>query len=196
MRHAGGWPLTAVSRQQDAPMQSDTRWTDVTIAELRKLWDEGHSTAEIGRCLRISKNAVVGKAHRLHLTTRKSPIKASPKRQDCRPSPPRSPHLDAVLPTRRFPRRALAGLAIVAEPASPACTASSAAATLGATQDRQPLGGVRQCCWPIGDPGTPNFRFCNVPILPGKPYCEAHARLAYVRTPSRLESGVRNFLVG
>src|SRR6185312_1286013 len=53
--------------------------------------DEGHSTAEIGRCLRISKNAVVGKAHRLNLTTRKSPIKMNPQRQDCRPSPPRSP---------------------------------------------------------------------------------------------------------
>jgi GcrA cell cycle regulator len=177
-------------------MQNNTEWTDVNVAELRKLWDEGLSTAEIGRCLNISKNAVVGKAHRLNLTTRKSPIKTNSQRQDCRPSPPRSPRLRTTLPTLPFLQRALAGPAIVAGPASPACTAPSAAATLGATQDRQPLSGVRQCCWPIGDPGTPNFRFCDVPFLPGKPYCEAHARLAYVRTPSRSDSGVRNVVVG
>jgi len=173
-------------------MQNDTRWTDITIAELRKLWDAGLPTAEIGRCLRISKNAVVGKAHRLNLTTRKSPIKMNPQRQDCRPSPPRSPRLRTTLPTLSFLQRALAAPAIIAEPASPVCTA----ATLRATPNRQPLTDDRQCCWPIGDPGTSNFRFCDVPFLPGKPYCEAHARLAYVRTPSRSESSVRNVVVG
>jgi GcrA cell cycle regulator len=188
--HAGGPPLEATSEQQDARMQNHSQWNDVTIAELRKLWDEGHSTAEIGRCLNVSKNAVVGKAHRLNLTTRKSPIKTSPQRQDCRPSPSRPSSLRATLPMRPFSQRALAGRTIVAELESPACAAPNAAATLGATQDRQPLSGVRQCCWPIGDPGTPNFRFCDVPFLPGKPYCEAHARLAYVRTPSRSEVAV------
>ena len=42
-------------------------WADETIIRLRELWDEGHSTAEIGRRLGVSKNAVVGKAHRLDL---------------------------------------------------------------------------------------------------------------------------------
>ncbi|MGO9785646.1 MAG: GcrA family cell cycle regulator, partial [Stellaceae bacterium] len=42
-------------------------WTPELIQNLSKLWDEGHSTAEIGRRLGISKNAVVGKAHRLAL---------------------------------------------------------------------------------------------------------------------------------
>ena len=42
-------------------------WSDESILRLRALWDEGHSTAEIGRRLGISKNAVVGKAHRLDL---------------------------------------------------------------------------------------------------------------------------------
>ncbi len=37
----------------------------------------------------------------------------------------------------------------------------------------------RTCKWPIGDPATPNFYFCGLPTLPGKPYCEAHAALAY-----------------
>ncbi|QNT77838.1 GcrA family cell cycle regulator [Entomobacter blattae] len=52
-------------------------WTEETIARLRALWDEGLSTAEIGRQLSITKNAVVGKAHRLGLPSRPSPIRRS-----------------------------------------------------------------------------------------------------------------------
>ena len=52
-------------------------WTDDDIAKLKKLWAEGHSTAEIGRLIGKSKNAVVGKAHRLSLAARPSPIKKS-----------------------------------------------------------------------------------------------------------------------
>ncbi|PPQ34988.1 hypothetical protein CCS01_09190 [Rhodopila globiformis] len=43
------------------------------------------------------------------------------------------------------------------------------------------------CCWPIGEPGTKNFRFCDEASLPGKPYCDEHARLAYVRIRDRKE---------
>src|ERR1700712_1999949 len=50
-------------------------WTDEVIERLRALWTEGHSTAEIGRRMGVSKNAVVGKAHRLSLTARPSPIR-------------------------------------------------------------------------------------------------------------------------
>src|SRR5579864_9460091 len=50
-------------------------WAEETIVRLRALWDEGHSTAEIGRRLGVSKNAVVGKAHRLDLPARPSPIR-------------------------------------------------------------------------------------------------------------------------
>ncbi len=50
-------------------------WTDESITRLRSLWQEGLSTAEIGRRMQITKNAVVGKAHRLDLTARPSPIR-------------------------------------------------------------------------------------------------------------------------
>ena len=50
-------------------------WSEETIVRLRSLWSEGHSTAEIGRRLGVSKNAVVGKAHRLDLPARPSPIR-------------------------------------------------------------------------------------------------------------------------
>lgn len=55
-------------------------WTDERIEELKKLWAEGLSTGEIGKRIGVSKNAVVGKAHRLGLKSRPSPIKrAKPK---------------------------------------------------------------------------------------------------------------------
>ena len=57
-------------------------WTTEAIERLKALWAEGHSTAEIGRRMGISKNAVVGKAHRLNLPARPSPI-----RRDAPPRP-------------------------------------------------------------------------------------------------------------
>src|SRR5580704_4656345 len=53
-------------------------WGDDIIGQLRALWDEGHSTAEIGRRLGVTKNAIVGKAHRLDLPARPSPIRRDP----------------------------------------------------------------------------------------------------------------------
>ncbi|MDG2319548.1 MAG: GcrA family cell cycle regulator [Rhodospirillaceae bacterium] len=50
-------------------------WTDDRIAKLKKLWSEGLTTGEIGKRLGVSKNAVVGKAHRLALKSRPSPIR-------------------------------------------------------------------------------------------------------------------------
>ncbi len=52
-------------------------WTDDVISRLQALWAEGHSTAEIGRRMGVTKNAVVGKAHRLSLEARPSPIRRS-----------------------------------------------------------------------------------------------------------------------
>ena len=50
-------------------------WTEAQIDQLKELWGEGLSTSEIGRKLGVTKNAVVGKAHRLGLPPRPSPIK-------------------------------------------------------------------------------------------------------------------------
>lgn len=50
-------------------------WTDEMVEELKRLWDEGVTTGEIGRRLNISKNSIVGKVHRLGLSGRPSPIK-------------------------------------------------------------------------------------------------------------------------
>jgi GcrA cell cycle regulator len=53
----------------------ETLWTQERIDALAQLWVQGLSTAEIGRRLGVTKNAVVGKAHRLSLAPRPSPVK-------------------------------------------------------------------------------------------------------------------------
>ena len=81
-------------QQQETLMRStnsEFEWTDNMISELRQLWSEGHSTAEIGRRMGITKNAVVGKAHRLDLSARPSPI-----RTGGAPRPPRAPRRHPV----------------------------------------------------------------------------------------------------
>ena len=148
-------------------------WNEDAITRLRALWQEGHSTAEIGRRFGITKNSVVGKAHRLLLPPRPSPIRrvdvaghvprrAAPKRSDG-PTLPPLPEAPRAVPT--VPPRALR--AVLLPEARPR---------------------VSSCCWPIGHPGTPSFRFCDDGALAGKPYCAEHASLAYVKVRDRREN--------
>ena len=70
-------------------------WTDERVAELRRLWDTGKSASEIGKILGVSKNSVVGKAHRLKLKSPPSPIrrtafvkpKSAPRKDPPKPRP-------------------------------------------------------------------------------------------------------------
>jgi len=169
-------------------MHYESPWTDVAKARLRNLWHEGLSTAEIGRRLNVSKNSVIGQAHRLDLPKRPYPIKYSDGQKPPRISAPPHPPLPARLPNRACLQRT----STVCDP-KPEASVSPPATML-----TRPLGTVTpsarmqsyritECCWPIGDPGTSNFRFCDEPALPGKPYCAAHARLAYVGTRSSAE---------
>jgi GcrA cell cycle regulator len=143
-------------------------WSEDVIAKLRTLWAEGLSTAEIGRRLNISKNAVVGKAHRLNLPPRPSPIRRG----------------DGATPRPMAPRRTLG-------PTLPPLAASLAAPPPPALRPitSPPKNSLRAtpCCWPIGEPGKPSFHFCNAGSVPGKPYCEDHAAVAYVRVRDRRE---------
>ncbi|WP_182980597.1 GcrA family cell cycle regulator [Gluconacetobacter asukensis] len=86
-------------------------WTEETIARLRELWQQGLSTAEIGRQLSVTKNAVVGKAHRLGLQARPSPIRRPPASARAAES------AGAVAPT---PEPVAVAPAPVASPVSPA----------------------------------------------------------------------------
>ena len=142
-------------------------WTEEAIARLRALWDENHSTAEIGRRLGTSKNSIIGKAHRLALPPRRSPIRGD------HGSAPRTP----------APRR-VRGPTLPAVPSAAGSTQPSAPVPTSRppqTVPRYAGPSGRPCCWPLGDPGRPGFRFCEKGTAPGKPYCAAHAEAAYVQ---------------
>ena len=111
-------------------------WTADRISSLIAFWQEGHSTSIIGNKLGITKNAVVGKVHRLGLPKRGSPIKQKIKKP---------------------------------------------AEVINLAKLRADM-----CVWPSGEPGTPDFRFCGDKVVPDKPYCLKHCKMAYVR-PSKDE---------
>jgi len=140
-------------------------WTQEAIERLRAFWAEGLSTAEIGRRMGISKNAVVGKAHRLNLSSRPSPIRRDPQERRTTPSP-------------RPPRQAPVARPM---PSAPVMRPQAPPAVRNQAPPRPRLGGSRTCCWPIGEPGTPEFRFCEGDPMSGKPYCAEHAAVAYVK---------------
>jgi len=150
-------------------------WNEETIARIRALWDEGLSTAEIGRRMGITKNAVVGKAHRLNLPARPSPIRRVPGEKPAR----RAAVKRVVGPT-------LAALDSVARQPVPTPPRQPVVLRPVPAQPR-PAGRVSSCCWPLGEPGTPEFRFCGDPTVPAKPYCEDHVALAYVKVRDRRE---------
>jgi GcrA cell cycle regulator len=157
---------------------TDTGWGDDAVSRLRSLWEEGHSTSEIACQLGVSKNAVIGKAHRLKLSRRPSPI---------RPAGSGGPR-----PSRRWPLlpklAEIAPVPCATPKASPVDAASpppprgvsvpSVVAVQAAATQPFPRRGTISCCWPIGEPGTQSFHFCDAPARTGKPYCEEHCALA------------------
>lgn len=130
-------------------------WTDEDIEKLRKFWTEGHSTAEIGRMIGKSKNAVVGKAHRLELAARPSPIKK----------------------TSVTPKAIPVAKAVPAAPAAP-MTPGTPLPQGGAAKGKKAKGPA--CQWPYGHPDDPRFKFCLREVQPGKPYCPEHCQISYI----------------
>lgn len=143
-------------------------WNDEAVSSLRCLWSEGHSTAEIGRRLGVSKSAIVGKVHRLDLPARASPIRQA-RQTGARLAQPRAPvpKRTGIMPILLHALPSGAPEAVTRPEAPPAPPAPA----------RRSSG--RSCCWPIGHPGTPDFRFCGNPAAAPKPYCAEHASIAY-----------------
>jgi GcrA cell cycle regulator len=188
-----------VSSRHPAKRNQHMVWDEETIRLLRDLWAQGHSTAEIGRRLGVSKNAIVGKAHRLELDARPSPIKRdvvkpASERPPCLRAGPTLPPLPSAnvqafsaTPTPSNLRPLRAAPTLNPRPVSPAPAAplvQRPAMPSAQIQSRRP---APSCCWPIGEPGTKSFRFCDDLSIPGKPYCDQHAKLAYVRVRDRKE---------
>lgn len=145
-------------------------WTDEKVKALVQLWESGQSITQIGKALGMTRNAVVGKAHRIGLAKRASPIMRSEK-----PAQPRQPvqRHEAVHSTQPAPRtiQVREEQAVVPAGQQNQLTPAMLAALT-------PTSGPR-CKWPIGDPKTSDFDFCSGVALPGKPYCAQHCAMAY-----------------
>jgi len=148
--------------------RTEASWDEAMIASLRALWTEGHSAAEIGRRLGISKNAVVGKVHRLDLPPRPSPIRATSPNAAGWSATPKSTAAVPLAPEKSI------RLVKQAEPAA------RIGVTLPSPKPAPLPKSSIHCCWPLGEPGRPGFRFCETAILPGRPYCPEHCATAYV----------------
>ena len=132
-------------------------WTEERVDQLKNLWTEGLSASQIARVLGgVTRNAVIGKVHRLGLAGRASPSRSE------RPRLPMAPKISL--------RQAVVPAPIVEE--DPIQMDDGNFATVLTINDRM-------CRWPIGDPSENEFHFCGRKPKPGSPYCEGHARKAY-----------------
>lgn len=164
---------------------SGTQWTDERVEHLKNLWAEGLSASQIAARLGdVSRNAVIGKVHRLGLSSRKTPMKSAPlpKRQSQKHS-----DVEAIAKTIAVRSEKVRGNAVpavvvdiepdlVPEPENVAVTAEVIPMARYVTLLEL---GPNMCRWPIGDPRLPGFRFCGAPTEPGEVYCRACAAKAY-----------------
>lgn len=127
-------------------------WSDDRVALLKRLWGEGKTAAEIAKELGegVTRNAVIGKAHRLKLSSRLSPIQQNTKKiKSSDVAPP-----------------------VVRRPAKKIPVFKGKEIKMEDLRDKM-------CRWPHGDPQTTEFSFCGCDIVEGLPYCPEHAKIAY-----------------
>ena len=154
-------------------------WTEERVEILKKLWAEGLSASKIAGILGgVSRNAVIGKMHRLRKSGEVSEQRAS------KPKAPRAKRKSAPA---RSPSRPVTAGATALKTAPKAALAQARPKpviklaeppTRGAIDDIMDLTPTT-CRWPIGDPGEEGFTYCGAHAPHDAPYCEHHARIAY-----------------
>jgi GcrA cell cycle regulator len=154
-------------------------WTDERVELLKKLWLEGLSASQIAKQLGgVTRNAVIGKVHRLGLSGRATP--SQPSRPAFRAPRPARPAISASPAHRRAEApRPDAAQRVVLRPA-PYIEEPGTATVLTL--------GAHMCKWPIGDPATADFTFCGRRSSEEGPYCVEHARLAYQPAQTKKKS--------
>jgi GcrA cell cycle regulator len=127
-------------------------WTEDRVDKLKALWKKGLSASQIAEELgeNITRNAVIGKAHRLGLSSRPSPVKKPAQAK----------------------RKPAAKKAAPAAPKEPKPEEKPEKITILELTDRI-------CKWPLGHPGEDDFQFCGRPSVAGQPYCTFHGAMAY-----------------
>jgi GcrA cell cycle regulator len=158
-------------------------WTDERIEQLKHHWMEGKSASQIASLLGhgVSRNAVIGKVHRLGLAGRaKSPGLGSSRPRASASSPAAhrvsAPRLATAAPriTRGATALAIAPQALMeAEPEAFESVVVPMSLRVTIIELKEAM-----CRWPLGDPASSEFRYCGSPAASG-PYCGYHCSLAY-----------------
>lgn len=153
-------------------------WTDERVELLKKLWADGLSASQIAAELGgVTRNAVIGKVHRLGLSGRaKSASSSAPRQRKARaPSP-----MMRVSRTASHGNTALAAHPSYAYDIEPEFEPEPTENIIPIGQRRTILELTEDTCrWPIGDPGTADFFFCGGRPITSGPYCSYHSRMAY-----------------
>ncbi|MCB1347960.1 MAG: GcrA family cell cycle regulator [Paracoccaceae bacterium] len=190
-------------------------WTEERVETLKRMWAEGQSASQIAKELGgVTRNAVIGKVHRLGLSNRAGGTATAPAAKPAAKEKPAKATAKPVKPTGKKTEPAEAEPAVEAEPVAEAPAPVPARKPIipaGQPLPPQPsaneispeaLETVREvektakrltlmeltertCKWPIGDPATDDFWFCGLPVQQGKPYCEAHVGVAFQPMSSR-----------
>lgn len=157
-------------------------WNDALVSRLRELWTTSLSAAQIALDLGngISRNAILGKAMRLKLPPRLQSKSVAPTKPAAamkkRPVP---------LPRRAQSNSIAERVAIAkSEPGLPQHLEEPAAGNGIKLNELNEL----NCHWPKGDPRESDFEFCGGAVIPGKPYCAYHCRVAFVPPQDRKKS--------
>jgi GcrA cell cycle regulator len=150
-------------------------WNDERVETLKKLWSDGLSASQIaGRLGGVTRNAVIGKVHRLGLSGRATTSRMKSHRPRTRAQQPRR------LMKPRFANVGNPALRQLylgdTEPYTP--PAEELVIPVNERRSIQTL--TEACCrWPIGDPQHQDFHFCGRKKIAGLPYCDFHARRAF-----------------
>jgi GcrA cell cycle regulator len=157
-------------------------WTDERVEQLKKMWLDGLSASQIAGELGfgITRNAVIGKVHRLGLSGRVKSAPPTPARlRKATDDAVRSP--SAPLPQGPLSHGSLA-LAMDAQPAPAPAPRAAPQDVVIPMSERVTIMDLREsmCRWPLGDPSQADFRYCGAKMQIGAgPYCLPHARIAY-----------------
>ena len=149
-------------------------WPERKVAILRELWAAGFSARKIGSRIGMSASSVIGKAHRLHLAPRPSPIKHRP------PGAPREGRTvtnGSARGTHALPVGAGALPALQSE------TPLMAARDLPHHEMPVVVSGKRTCQWIEGDPRV-DATMCGLPTLEGSSYCPPHHARCWTTRPT------------
>jgi GcrA cell cycle regulator len=154
-------------------------WTDERVELLRKLWMDGLSASQIATELSngITRNAVIGKVHRLGLSGRvknAAPAAPRPRVQAPRAAKPMAP---------RPMTTAVRGntIMIVEESVQEVQVLRPVEDVVVPISERVTIMELKEamCRWPLGDPSTAEFRYCGSRSDVGASYCSHHSRMAY-----------------